>query len=170
MSTLHKPSMTHEPRLTSALRALFATRRVAALGTLDAQRNARPFVSMVPFARLATEGCLVIHISSLAAHTRNLLAQPQVSLMVMAAESDGEPVHALPRVTLDAAAQLPERDSPTWTAARAAYLARFPEAEPMAALGDFMFVLLRPTGARQVAGFGAARNVDAQELARVLGG
>lgn len=40
----------------------------------------------------------------------------------------------------------------------------------MAALGDFMFVLLRPTGARQVAGFGAARNVDADELARVLGG
>ena len=162
--------MTHEPRLTHALRNLLATRRVAALGTLDAQRNAQPFVSMAPFARLSSEGCLVIHVSGLAAHTRNLLAHPQVSLMVMAAEADGEPVHALPRLTLDAVAQVPERDSPTWAAARAAYLARFPEAEPMAALGDFMFVLLRPTGARQVAGFGAARNVDADELARVLGG
>ena len=161
--------MTHDPRLTRALRDLLSTRRVAALGTLDARDNARPFVSMVPFARLGAEGCLVIHVSGLAAHTRNLLAHPQVSLLVMAAEADAEPVHALPRVTLDAVAQLPERDSPAWAAARTAYLSRFPEAAPMTELGDFMFVLLRPTGARQVAGFGAARNVDAAELAQLLG-
>ena len=86
----------------------------------------------------------------------------------MAAEADAEPVHALPRVTLDAVARLPERDSPAWAAARAAYLSRFPEAAPMTELGDFIFVLLRPTFARQVAGFGAARNVDAAELAQLL--
>ena len=161
--------MTHEPRLTRALRDLLNSRRVAALGTLDASDPGRPFVSMVPFARLGVEACLVIHVSGLAAHTRNLLAHPQVSLLVTAAEADDEPVHALPRVTLDAVAQLPERDSPAWTAARAAYLTRFPEAALMTELGDFMFVLLRPTGARQVAGFGAARNVDAAELAELLG-
>jgi heme iron utilization protein len=160
--------MTHEPRLTRALRELLNTRRVAALGTLDAHDPTQPFVSMVPFARLGAEACLVIHVSALAAHTRNLLAHPQVSLLVMAGEADAEPVHALPRVTFDAVAQLPARDSPAWAAARSAYLARFPEAEPMTELGDFMFVLLRPTTARQVAGFGAARSVDATELAQVL--
>lgn len=160
--------MTHEHRLSLALRDLLAARRVAALGTMDAEQPERPFVSMVPFARCAAQGSLVIHISTLAPHTRNLLAHPQVSLMVMAAEVDGQPVHALPRVTLDAVAHVPEQDSPDWIAARTAYLARFPEAEPMTALGDFMFVLLRPTSARQVAGFGAARQVDAQELARLL--
>jgi heme iron utilization protein len=162
--------MNHEPRLTRALRELLTSRRVAALGTLDAEQQAQPFVSMVPFALLPTEACLVLHVSGLAAHTRNLLMHPQVSLMVMAAEVDGETVHALPRVTLDALAEVPERDSPAWVAARTAYLARFPEAEPMTALGDFMFVLLRPLGARQVAGFGAARRVNASELAEVLGG
>ena len=160
--------MTHEPRLTRALRDLLNTRRVAALGTLDAHDPAQPFVSMVPFARLGAEACLVIHVSALAAHTRNLLTHPQVSLLVMAAEADNEPVHALPRVTFDAVAQLPEQGCPAWAAARTAYLARFPEAAPMTELGDFMFVLLRPTGARQVAGFGAARTVDASELARLL--
>ena len=35
-------------------------------------------------------------------------------------------------------------------------------------LGDFRFVLLRPAGARQVAGFGAARSVDAGEIRRAL--
>lgn len=38
----------------------------------------------------------------------------------------------------------------------------------MTELGDFRFVLLRPAGARQVAGFGAARSVDAGEIRRVL--
>jgi hypothetical protein len=90
-------------------------------------------------------------------------------LLVMAAETLGEPVHALPRVTLDVVAETPLRDGPDWLAAREAYLTRFPEAEPMTTLGDFRFMLLRPTGARQVAGFGAARSVDGDELARVLG-
>src|SRR3990167_8968901 len=90
--------MTHDPRLTRALRELLCTRRVAALGTLDAtQHKTRAFVSMVPFALLGIEGCLVIDVSSLAAHTHNLIANPQVSLMVMAAEADDTPVHALPR-------------------------------------------------------------------------
>lgn len=160
--------MTHEPRLSLALRELLAARRVASLGTLDAERPGQPFVSMVPFARCADQGSLVVHISGLAPHTRNLLAHPQVSLMVMAAEVDGQAVHALPRVTLDAVAQVPAPGSAGWAAARAAYLARFPEAEPMTALGDFMFVLLRPTGARQVAGFGAARQVSVDELTRML--
>jgi heme iron utilization protein len=161
--------MSHEPRLTHTLRELLTTRRVAALGTLDARNPTQPVVSMVPFAGLGASACLVIHVSALAAHTRNLVAHSQVSLMVMAADTDSEPVHALPRVTLDAVAELPERDSPAWHAARNAYLARFPEAGFMTELGDFSFVLLRPTAARHVAGFGAARNVDAAELAQVLG-
>lgn len=161
--------MSHEPRLSRALRALLAERRTAALGTLDAADPGQPFVSMVPYALLPAECSLVLHVSGLAAHTRNLRAHPRVSLLVMAGEVDGAPVHALPRVTLDAVAQVPERDSPRWAAARTAYLARFPEAEPMTALGDFMFVLVAPTSARQVAGFGAARTVDADDLAQILG-
>jgi heme iron utilization protein len=161
--------MSHEPRLMRALRELLTTRRVAAFGTLDAHDPTLPVVSMVPFARLGASAGLVIHVSALAAHTRNLHAHPQVSLMVMAAETDSEPVHALPRVTFDAVAELLERDSPAWHAARNAYLARFPEAGFMTELGDFSFVLLRPTAARHVAGFGAARSVDATELAQVLG-
>lgn len=158
--------MAHEPRLTRALRELLAAQRVAALGTLD--EDGTPFVSMVPFAVDGRDRSLVIHISGLAAHTRNLQRRPRASLMVCQAEVAGEPVHALPRVTLDidAADAVAGADA---QACRAAYLARFPEAEPMTALGDFRFVRLRPLGARQVAGFGAARSVDAAELLQALG-
>jgi hypothetical protein len=159
--------MAHEPRLTAALRELLATQRIAALGTLD--ETGAPFVSMVPFAVLPLAGELVIHVSGLAAHTRNLQRQPRASLMVCQAEAAGEPVHALPRVTLDVNALACEPGSDAYGAARAAYLARFPEAEPMTALGDFRFLRLVPGGARQVAGFGAARSIDADELRQALG-
>lgn len=161
--------MSHEPRLARALRELLLARRTAALGTLDARAPGQPFVSMVPFAIEPSGRRLVLHVSGLAAHTRNLLAHPRVSLLVTAPEVDGEPVHALPRVTLDGIAEPLAPDSAAWRTARAAYLARFPEAEPMTALGDFLFVSVALQGARQVAGFGAARSVDAEELVRLLG-
>jgi putative heme iron utilization protein len=158
--------MTHEPRLTLALRSLLNTHRVAALGTLDTQSQA--FVSMVPFAIDGNSGALVIHVSGLAAHARNLECTPRVSLMVMQAEVAGEPVHALQRVTLDGMASVLEVESASWASAKAAYLARFPDVEYMTQLGDFRFVAIAVTGARQVAGFGAARSIDAEELAQVL--
>ena len=96
--------ITHESRLTRELRALLQTQRVAALGTLC--EDGAPLVSMVPFAIEAGQPCLVIHVSGLAAHTRNLQSSPRVSLMVMRAEAEGEPVHALPRVTLEGRAEV----------------------------------------------------------------
>jgi putative heme iron utilization protein len=158
--------MTHEPRLTVALRSLLQTQRVAALGTLDT--DGFPFVSMVPFAVEPASAQLVIHVSGLAVHTRNLQTTPRVSLLVMQAEVMGEPVHALARVTLEGVATVLERDRAAWRQARDAYLARFPDAQPMTELGDFMFVGVAVQGARQVAGFGAARSLDAETMAEVL--
>jgi heme iron utilization protein len=156
----------HESRLDRALRALLNAQRIASLGTLGVE--GRPFVSMVPFAIEPGAACLVIHVSLLAPHTRNLLTNPAVSLMVMQPEVAGQPVHALPRVSLDGNATRLQPESPGWVAARQAYLARFPEAEPMTQLGDFSFVAIHPTAARQVAGFGAARPLEAAELADML--
>ena len=160
--------MAHESRLTRELRSLLQAQRVAALGTQHSDGS--PMVSMVPYAMDAANPTLYAHVSGLAAHTRNMQAAPAVSLLVMQAEVPGEPVHALPRVTLHGRAETLTPDSPSWHAARSAYLQRFPEAEPMTQLGDFRFVAIHVTGARQVAGFGAARSVDADELRGVFGG
>ena len=159
--------MAHEARLTAALRELLQAQRTASLGTLD--EHGAPFVSMVPYALLPASGELVVHVSGLAAHTRNLERQPRAALMVCQAEVAGEPVHALARVSMDVTALPCPAGSAEHAAARAAYLARFPEAEPMTALGDFRFVRLQPIGARQVAGFGAARSLDAAELRAAIG-
>ena len=156
----------HEPRLTRALREMLRTQRVASLGTLNAAGG--PFVSMVPFAIDPVAPCLVIHISLLSPHTSHLFANPALSMMVMQPEVAGEPVHALPRVSMDGIATRLALDSPGWLAARSAYLTRFPEAEPMTQLDDFNFVAVRLTAARQVAGFGAARQLAEDDLAALL--
>ena len=143
------------------------SRRVAALGTID--DDGKPFVSMVPYALMPALGYLVIHVSGLAVHTCNLMARPKVALLVMQSEVSGEPVHSLPRVTFEGEAVVLEPFSFAWEACRAAYLERFPDAEFMTQLGDFMFVAIEVTSARQVAGFGAARSIDEEEVRLALG-
>jgi heme iron utilization protein len=158
--------MTHVPRLTRELRALLEARRVAALGTINPDGS--PLVSMVPYAVEPALGCFVIHVSGLAAHTANLLARPTMSLLVMQAEVAGESVLALPRATFDGTARAVDPQGADGAACRAAYLARFPEAEPMTHFGDFRFVAIEPSGARQVAGFGSARSISAEEVRLAL--
>jgi putative heme iron utilization protein len=159
--------MAHESRLTRELSALLNAQRVATLGTVG--DDGAPFVSMVPYAIEQHLCCLVIHVSGLAAHTRNLQAREPVSLLVMKSEVPGEPVHALPRVTLEGQAKVLERGSPDWQACSDVYITRFPDAEHLTQLGDFMFVAIQVTGARQVAGFGVARSIDAEEVRLALG-
>lgn len=160
------PTPSHESRLARALRELLGQRRVASLATVHA--DGTPFVSMVPYAIEPTLGVLVLHVSGLAAHTGNMASQPLTACLVTAPEVDGEPVHALPRVTLHTRAEMLPPDHPTAGLCRAAYLARFPEAAPMTMLPDFRFVALHLLSARQVAGFGTARSVDADELKLAL--
>lgn len=154
------------------LRALLDTVPVAALGTLH---RGEPAVSMVPFVVVPRPDAgggdgLLIHVSALATHTRDLHEHPRASLMVMADPATaGGPPQALPRVTLQCdAAPLPRDDAPAYAAAQAAYLARFPEAELTFGLGDFQLFVLRPVSARLVAGFGRAHALVADGLQRWL--
>lgn len=155
-----------EHSLTRALRQLVVSRRTAALGTVSDDGHA--FVSMVPYAIDRDAGELILHVSGLAAHTGFLLARPRATLLVTDAERADEPVHALPRVSLDVEARFCAPGSADADRARRVYLERFPDAEPMTALGDFRFVTLAVLGARQVAGFGAARSLSADEVSRAL--
>jgi hypothetical protein len=143
-----------------------ASRRTASLGTLDA--SGAPHVSMVPFAIEPSQPLIVLHVSGLAAHTAHLRARPEVSLMVVEAEAPGGPVHALHRVTFTGLARVLEPGDPDDPACRAVYLERFPEAEFMTQLTDFRFATIRILSARQIAGFGAARDVALEELRHAM--
>lgn len=162
------PSSPHLSRLDLALRDLLHTQRVAALGCVDAQGDAQ--VSMVPYALAhLPEGCvMVLHVSGLAAHTRYLQAHPRACLMVMQAEVAGQAVHALARVSLQVEAHDLSDTPPDHAACRTAYLTRFPDAQDMTALPDFRFLKLTIAHARHIAGFGAARSLDAPAMQHLL--
>lgn len=145
----------------AALRHLLRQERVASLGTLH---GGEPFVSMVPYV-LAPDGPgLLVHLSELASHTRDLRVHPGCSLLVMQTAEADTFVQALPRVTLQGEAAPLDPASAAYRDGRAAYVARFPPAEPIFALGDFALWRCVPTHVRFVAGFGRAHTLAGEAL------
>jgi putative heme iron utilization protein len=146
------------------LAELLRGQRWGALASVSADG---PLASMVAF--VAEPGCsgLLLHLSRLAAHTRNLLAEPRASLVIGAPDGgEGDP-QTLPRVTLSGRVEVVERDAADYAAARERYLARLPGAEPRFGFGDFGLFRLRPREARYVGGFGRAWTLGPASLARI---
>ncbi len=158
--------MTHESRLTAEVRRLLGERRSAALATIDPQGD--PHVSMVPVAVEPSSGRLVLLVSGLAAHTGHMKHHARVSLLITDHEREREPVHALSRLTINGEAHFAAREGAEFPALQSAYLRRFPEAEPIAQLPDFRYVGVYVRSVRQVAGFGAARNINPEDFQRLL--
>jgi putative heme iron utilization protein len=144
----------------SLLRRLLDERPAAALATLH---RGEPAVSMVPFVLPAGAAHLLIHVSALATHTADMLAHPRVALLVTA-EAGSTPPLALPRVSLQASAAPMPREGAETAAARAHYLARFPDAAQTFELGDFSLFALRPLSARLIGGFANAHSLAGERL------
>lgn len=149
------------------LRRLLDSRAVAALATLH---RGEPAVSMVPFVLPAGDTTLILHVSTLATHTRDMQEHARVGLLVMAEPDATTAPQALPRISLQAEARTLARDTAEHAAARAAYLARFPDAAVTFELADFALVALQPLAARLVAGFGRADALAGEALVAWLRG
>ncbi len=161
----NKPSLDLESR--HALARLLTVERVAALGTL---RQGAPFVSMVPFAVARDAAAFHIHISRLAQHTVDILADPRVGLLISARDTGAGDPWRLARLSIEGQAQeMAERD-PEYEPVKARYLARFPEAACTLALTDFSFFRIVPSRARYVAGFGRIYDLSGAALATLAVG
>lgn len=138
-----KPAADFDPK--ASARRLLREARSGALATLMAGTG-DPYCSLVNVAT-AADGTPLILISRLAVHTRNVLADPRVSLM-LDERKPGDPLEGA-RIMLMGTAVRTES-----AAARRRYLARQPEAAMFADFTDFSFYEIRPKGAHLVAGFG----------------
>jgi hypothetical protein len=147
------------------LRDLLQTQQVAALGTLH---QGQPFVSMVPFALLPGGTDFIIHVSQLAAHTKDMLASPQVSLLVIAPPAPEVIAQELARITVQGEAAPLAGGTPGHAAAKAAYLTRFPQSELMFGFSDFSLFAIVPSSIRFVGGFAQAMTISPETLAEVL--
>ncbi|ROR34150.1 pyridoxamine 5'-phosphate oxidase family protein [Inmirania thermothiophila] len=144
--------------LARILARLLETQRWGVLATRG------PWAAHVAFA--PWRGGLLLHLSTLAAHTRHLLADPAAALAVGEADDGRTDPQTLARATLRG------RVAPVEAAARAAagqaYLARFPAAAPRFAFTDFALYRLEAEEARVVAGLGAAGSLRGEVLRRAL--
>jgi putative heme iron utilization protein len=130
---------------TKTAKKLLREGRSGALATLMAGSD-NPYCSLVNVAT-AADGSPLLLISGLALHTKNILADARVSLM-LDERKEGDPLEGA-RVTLMGTAS--RTDDP---AARRRYLARHPSAEMFAGFADFAFYQINLSGAHLVAGFG----------------
>lgn len=149
------------------LKQLLHERSVAALGTLHA---GAPYVSMVPYAIAHDGSGLIIHVSRLSSHTKDMRTDPRVSLLVMQEEGGGTSALALARASIQGTALEVASDSPDLPGFRAAYLERFPEASQMFGFADFSLFNIQPESVRFVAGFAQAHTLSAESFARLLAG
>ena len=146
-----------------ALRDLVREQTIAALGTLH---KGEPYVSMVPYALAASGAGLFIHVSRLAAHTGDMLVSPRVSLLIVARSGDSPQSRA--RVTVQGDARPLGAGSAEYTAAKACYIARFPESAGIFELADFSMFRIAPATVRVVGGFAQAFSLGAESFARAL--
>lgn len=137
-------------------RNLLRRARTGTLGTLNAD-DGSPYASLV---NLATDvrGCPVILVSTLAWHTRNLLADPRASVMVAELPPEGD---ALTGARVTVMGRFSRVEQPQLSRR---YLARHPAAELYAGFGDFAFWRLEPERAHAVAGFGRIETIPANEM------
>jgi len=149
----------------STLKDLIHGQPVAALGTLH---EGRPFVSMVPFAVLPDGSAMVIHVSHLATHTKNMLDSPEVSIMVVAPLTPELSPQELPRVTIQGQAVPCDATNPRYVEARSVYVERFPQSAGMFDFADFQLFLIEPKSARYVSGFARAATLGPEALADAL--
>jgi putative heme iron utilization protein len=139
----------------ASAKKLMREARSGALATLMAGTG-DPYCSLVNVAT-AADGAPLLLISRLAVHTRNILADARVSLM-LDERKPGDPLEGA-RVMLMGWAKRTESAD-----ARRRYLAHQPEAEMFAGFGDFSFYQVELTGAHLVAGFGRIVDLAPAEL------
>ncbi len=139
-----------------AARRLVRSVRTAALATFLPDGGI-PYASLV---EIATDqgGAPILLISRLAEHTRAILADARVSLLMDGASGHAEPL-TQPRLSLVGRVE-PLSDE----AARARYLARLPSAALYAGFADFGFWRMTVDRGHLVAGFGKIRWIDGAEL------
>lgn len=129
-------------------KSLLRRSRQGALATLMAGTG-DPYCSLVNVAS-APDGAPILLISRLAVHTKNLLADPRVSLM-LDERAPGDPLEGA-RIMLAGRAE--EMDGDARDVLRRRYLNAHPAAEQFVDFKDFSFFRIRPSGAHLVAGFG----------------
>jgi hypothetical protein len=139
-------------------RSLLRHSRQGALATLMTG-SGDPYCSLVNVASHA-DGSPILLISRLALHTRNILADKRVSLM-LDQRTEGDPLEGSRIMLAGQAEQVSGAEVGT---VRRRYLNAHSSAEAFVDFKDFSFFRIRPSGAHLVAGFGRIVDLSPEQL------
>ena len=154
-----QPTPDFDPK--TVAKKLMREARSGALATLMAG-SGDPYCSLVNVAT-AADGAPLLLISRLAVHTKNILADARVSLM-LDERKEGDPLQGARVMLLGSASRTESAD------ARRRYLAHQPEAEMFAGFTDFAFYAVTLKGAHLVAGVGRIVDLKPADLLTDLAG
>jgi heme iron utilization protein len=137
-----------------ALQELLVSQQTLLLSTASA--TSIPDMSYAPFVR-DESGCFYILISELAAHTHNLLSNPQASVMFVRPESESNNLFARERAIFDCRAKAINQSDDCYSTQLIALQDQFGDiVGVLGPLSDFHLFALAPVSGRYVAGFGQA--------------
>jgi heme iron utilization protein len=139
-----------------AARKVVRACRKTAIATLDKQGS--PYISLITLA-LDHDLSPILIISAMSAHTRNIQADPRVSLLFDGTHEYPNPQSG-PRVSMQGTA-LKIEDKAEEERLRARFMARNPGAVGYASFGDFSLWRIAASRAQFVGGFGRALWIDA---------
>ncbi|MGY4575483.1 DUF2470 domain-containing protein [Bradyrhizobium sp. USDA 3256] len=145
-------------------RSLLRRSRQGALATLMAGTG-DPYCSLVNLAS-HPDGSPILLISRLALHTKNVLADSRVSLM-LDERAEGDPLEGARIMLAGKAEEVAEAGREL---VRRRYLAAHPSAEAFVEFKDFSFFRIKPSGAHLVAGFGRIVDLKPAQFLTDLGG
>ena len=155
-AALAVPAPTHAERC----RTLVRQARSAALATLAREPEGFPYVSLVTVA-IDDGGRPLLLLSTLAEHTRNLLARSEASILLAEPLDAHDQPLAVGRVTmLGPCTAVPEEEK---AAVRETFLAQQPSSSYYVDFKDFAFYRLEPASLRYVGGFGRMSWVSAED-------
>jgi putative heme iron utilization protein len=144
-------------------RSLLRRSRQGALATLMAG-SGDPYCSLVNLAS-HFDGTPILLVSRLAIHTRNILADPRVSLM-LDERAPGDPLEGARIMLAGTAVAAADNEAADL---RRRYLNTHPSAETFVDFADFGFFRIVPSGVHLVAGFGRIVDLAASDILTDLG-
>jgi len=150
--------MTKKLEAAAGAAALLQRQYDGALATLSVELAGYPFNSVMPYA-LDRSGAPVIQIASIAQHTRNIEADPRVSLMAFERRADDLQVNA--RLTL-----IGEAEPCSDPDAGERYFRYFPDARGFEDTHDFVFYRLSIRRCRYIGGFGEIHWLAPEQVLR----
>jgi hypothetical protein len=149
-------------RLGDEMLAFVQSRRSLQLASLC--ENGLPYASYAPYA--IGDDCLYILISDIAIHARNLLQNPNASILIIEDEEHAEELFARVRINYRVRAEAIALEDTQWETGVALLEARHGERpRKLSELADFTLFKLHPLGGRYVKGFGRAYDIAGETLA-----